>query len=279
MKKSNVFPMSRTLHRMVIVFTFLSLNAFFFTSVYLIFFRVTPTCFDGVQNQNERGTDCGGVCTNACIEIVTGKDFQTKELVFVPGGTNMFDVLGRVYNANDEIGASSFRYTFELKDGSGQVLLTRTGQNFILPHQEKNLIESNLETTGSPASVTLTFRDIVWEKASGYQEVPRVIIYQKQYNPVTNGFGFSEASGLLTNESPYDFRSIGIDVILRDQAGKPLAFNKTRQNTVKAGESRDFKLIWPKPFPGTVERVDMEIDADVYHSENFMKQYFPGGQY
>jgi hypothetical protein len=267
------------LRRVVIVSVFLSVNALFFWGVYFVFFRVTPTCFDTRQNQNEQGIDCGGVCANACIEVAIGKDFQTKELVFVPGGTNLYDVLGKVSNDNDEIGASTFRYTFELKDGSGRVLATRSGQSFILPHQEKNLIESNLETTGVPTAVTLTYSEVVWERASGYQEVPRVSIYQKQYGQVTDGFGFSAATGLLTNESPYDFRSIVIDVIVRDSRGVPLAFNKTRQDTVKAGESRDFKLVWPTPFPGAVERIDMEVDADVYHSDNFVKQYFPGGQY
>ena len=30
------------------------------------FFHKTPTCFDGVKNQNEKGLDCGGVCTRIC---------------------------------------------------------------------------------------------------------------------------------------------------------------------------------------------------------------------
>lgn len=271
--------MSRMIRRVVIVSIFFSFNTLLVLGIYFVFFRVTPTCFDAKQNQNEQGIDCGGICANACIEVVVGKDFQTKELTFVPGGQNLYDVLGRVYNGNDEIGASSFRYTFELKDKNGQVLATRTGKSFILPHQEKNLIESNLETSGIPVSVVLTYSEMIWESASGYQEVPRVSIYQKQYNQVTTGFGFSEATGLLTNESSFDFRSIIIDVILRDKDGVPLAFNKTKQDTIKAGESRDFKLVWPTPFSGTVEQVDMEVDADVYHSENFVKQYFPGGQY
>lgn len=279
MRKSNVSPMSRMLRRVVIASIFLSMNALLFWGVYVVFFRVTPTCFDGERNQNEQGIDCGGICATACIEVVKGNDLQTKELVFVPGGANLYDVLGIIANDNDEIGASSFRYTFELKDRGGTVLATRTGKSFILPHQEKNLIESNLETTGVPASVTLTYSEVAWERSSGYQEIPRVSIYQKQYNQVTNGFGFSQATGLLTNESPYDFRSIVINVVLRDGRGVPLAFNKTAQNTVKAGESRDFKLIWPTPFPGTVTQIDMTVDADVYHSENFVKQYFPGGQY
>ena len=34
--------------------------------VYNTFIKHTPTCSDIIKNQNERGTDCGGVCTHMC---------------------------------------------------------------------------------------------------------------------------------------------------------------------------------------------------------------------
>ncbi len=212
-----------------------------------------------------------------CIEEVTGQDLQIQEVTFVSGGSGRYDILGRFFNPNSAVGASQFNYTFELQDASGQVVATRSGKGYALPQETKDIIELNLETGSLPVKATLSVSDVDWEKASGYREKPAVNIYQKRYGPATSGFGFSKASGLLSNESPYDFRSIDVGVILRDASGKLLALNKTRQNNIKAGESRDFDLIWPLPFPGVVEQVDMEVDADVYHSENFSKQYFPGG--
>jgi len=41
--------------------------------------------------------------------------------------------------------------------------------------------------------------------------------------------------------------------------------------------NRDFRLVWPSAFPGRVENIEMIVDADVYHSENFIKQYFLRG--
>lgn len=269
--------MSRTLRQGVIAFVFLSLATLLLWGVYVAFIKTPETCNDGKQNQNEQGIDCGGVCTAACIEQVVGQDLQIQEVAFVSGGSSSYDILGRILNPNGAVGASEFRYTFELKDANGQVLATRSGKNYALPQETKSIIELNMETGGIPAKATLIMSDVVWEKASGYREKPAVNIYQKRYGPTTSGFGFSRASGLLSNESPYDFRSIDVGIILRDASGRIVALNKTRQNSIKAGESRDFDLVWPLPFPGTVEQVDMEVDADVYHSENFSKQYFPGG--
>lgn len=277
MRKSNVFSMSRIVRRIIIASIFLSFNALFWIGAYYAFLKAPETCFDAKQNQNEQGVDCGGVCTNACIEVVVGRDLQLKEVAFVPGGENRYDVLGRIFNANNDIGASSFRYTFELRDGTGTVLGTRSGISYILPQETKSLIELNLESSMVPTQVTLLIADVAWERLSGYQEKPTVNIYQKRYGQVTTGFGYFEAYGLLSNESLYDFRSIIVKVIARDVLGKPLAFNMTEMRTVNAQESRDFKLVWPLPFSGLVDRVDMEIDADVYHSDNFVKQYFPGG--
>lgn len=270
--------MSRLFRRLVIIGIFLSFNALLIGGIYFAFVKKPASCVDGIQNQNEQGIDCGGICTNACIEVVVGRDFETKEIAFVPGGNNRYDVMGKIFNGNDSIGAPSFRYTFQLKDASGQVLATRSGNNYILPQETKTLIEVNLESATPPASATLTMSDVSWERFTGYQEKPAINIYQKRYTPLTTGAGYSGAYGLVSNESPYDFRSLIVKVILRDSAGKPLAFNQTKQDNITAGESRDFTLIWPLPFPGTVERVDMEVDADVYHSQNFERQYFPGGQ-
>ncbi|MBP7061181.1 MAG: hypothetical protein KBA91_04390, partial [Candidatus Moranbacteria bacterium] len=255
-----------------------SVNALLWTGVYFAFLKTPESCMDGIKNQNEQGVDCGGICTNVCVEVVVGKDLQQQEVAFVPGGDQRYDVIGKIFNPNDDIGATVFHYTFELHDATGAVLVSRTGESYILPQEGKSLIELNLESAGVPTQATLTLTDISWERLSGYRERPSINIYQKRYDQVTNGFGFSEAYGLLSNESPYDFRSIVVRVILRDAFGKPLAMNMTDLRTVSAQESRDFKLVWPTPFPGVVDHVDMEIDADVYHSDNFIRQYFSGGE-
>src|SRR6185369_14438554 len=270
---------SRTAKRAIIAAIFLSIVFLLFTGVYFAFIKSPESCFDAKKNQDEQGVDCGGVCTMACKEIVTGEDFQIKELSYVPGGNNQYDVLAKLYNPNDQAGASSFRYEFELKDDTGNVIVSRSGQSYILPQETKDIIELNLETPARPAVLSIQITNIEWEKLAGFREKPSLNIYQKRYNQIVSGVGFGEAYGVVSNESPYDFRSLTVKVILRDAAGQLLALNTTEMRSVSSGEERDFRLIWPAPFEGIVEKVDMVVDADVYHSDNFMKQYFPGGRF
>lgn len=270
--------MSRVARQVTVAIVFFILLVLLGVAVYYLFIKAPETCFDGKQNQDETGSDCGGVC-GACQEIIQGEDLSLLETAYVPAGSGKFDVLAKVYNSNDNAGASSFQYRFELKDAQGQVVAERTGQSYILPQETKYLIELNLIASQQPVSATLSISDIVWERFEGYREKPDIRIYQRRYQEISSGVGFSEANGLVSNESPYDFRSILVKIVLRDGSGKPLAVHMTEMRSVSAQQRRDFRLVWPTAFPGTVERVEMEVDADAYHSENFIRQYFRQGKY
>lgn len=268
----------RSLKQVIVFLVYFTLAMSLSVAVYFAFIKAPETCFDNKQNQNEAGIDCGGVCT-ACKEIIVGEDLRFTEVAFVPGGNGKYDVLGKVYNPNDVEGASSFAYTVVLKDSAGTVLTTRSGRSYILPQENKYILELSLATAVAPATVAFSVESVEWARFSGYQEKPAVNIYQKSYSAISSGVGFGEARGLISNESPYDFRTIVVKVVLRDTGGSPRAFNSTEIRTVLSGEERDFRLVWPNAFPGTVEKVEMEVDADVYHSDNFIRQYLPGGKF
>lgn len=271
--------LSRRAKQSVIALVYFIIAVLLGIFVYYAFIKAAETCFDSKQNQNETGIDCGGICATTCKDNIVGEDLQFTEMAFVPGENEKYDVLAKVYNPNDVAGASSFVYTVTLKDSAGTVLATRSGRSYILPQENKYLLELNLAAAVVPATVAFTVESVEWSRLSGYQKKPAVNIYQKSYSEISSGVGFGEAKGLLANESSFDFRSIVVRVVLRDSTGKPLAFNSTEIRTVRAGEERDFRLVWPSAFPGAVEKVEMEVDADVYHSDNFIRQYLPGGKF
>ena len=271
--------MLRPLKQVIIFLIYFALVMSASVIVYYVFIKAPETCFDGIKNENEKKIDCGGVCQAGCQEVITGADLIVKESAFVTGNNGQYDILVKIYNPNDEVGASSFSYTLTLQDATGTILATRSGKNYILPQENKYLLHLNVDVASVPTTVVLQVDSIEWARFSGYQEKPTINIYQKRYNQISSGAGFSEAYGLLSNESPYDFRTILVYVILRDAGDRPLAFNSTEMYSVQSHEERDFRLVWPSAFLGTVEKVEMEVDADVYHSDNFMRQYLPSGKF
>lgn len=239
-----------------------------------------PSCSDGKQNQGERGADCGGPCAKACPMALVPDPLVVREVAFVPGGgEGEYDVLAKAYNPNDELGASVLPYVFRLEDASGNVLAEAGGTGFILPQETKTFLLVGLRSATAPQRVEVSFPDPEWEKFSGYKEKPALSILNRRYERISSGPFFGEVQGTLVNDSVFDFRSILVKVVLRDVNGKPLAFNQTEMNTVRTRENRYFSLKWPKAFPGEVVQVDIEPEADIYHEENFIRQYVEPGRF
>ena len=267
----------RRTKQFIIAFIFWGSVIAFFTALYFGFFYTAPTCFDGKWNQDEQGIDCGGSCS-ACQETVVGEDFLFEETSVLPGGDGRYDVFAKVRNPNSDIGATSFHYVFEIKDASGAVLATDTGESSLLPRETRYLMSIGLASSSVPATASIKVSDVSWEKFSGFGTSTLFSVYDQRFELLYDGTGFGAASGLVANESPYDFRSVYVKVILRDSTGKAIAFNKTKLDSLVSHEQRDFRLVWPTAFAGTVARVEVEADADFYHADSFINQYLPSGR-
>lgn len=261
--------------RTIIIAIFL---AVFLMVVWFIYYllKPAPTCTDGVKNQNEEQVDCGGVC-GKCEKIIA-QDLTSQESGFVSSGAvNKYDLYSRVSNPNNIFGSSEFQYEFRVKNSSGQVIATRTGKGFILPGESKYAVQNNVETDKVPDSVEFIISNTNWIEFKDYYEKPQLKIINKQYSPIMSGVGFSEAIGLLKNESPYDFSLISIDVILKDAQDKVIGLNSTEMRTVKSGENRDFKVLWLSRFPGEVMNVEVQAEANIFDSESFSTKHFQSG--
>lgn len=252
--------------------------------VYLLFFLLVgvgvvfllkpkATCFDGKQNQNEQGTDCGGICTTACIPKIVGNDLLVREITFVPADRGRYDIVARVFNPNNDIGASTFRYALLLRDSTGQEIARFDGTSFILPQETKTLLAFNLEPPQTPVKAVVELSDFQWTRLQDHRAKPELNIYSKRYVEHPTDSAFGAVLGTLVNESTYDLRTIQIKVVLRDSTGKPLAVNQSEMRTVNVGREMDLHLVFPQPFVGTVAQVDAEVEANIFDSENFIQRY------
>ncbi len=263
--------MTRNTKRVVIISIYVSVVTLISVLVYLII-ATRPTCYDGKKNQAEKGIDCGGPC-HPCEKKITAKDLEVIEKYFVYGGNkNNFDVMIKINNPNNQYGVASFNYKIQLVDQAGNVLSQKTGVNFILPEENKYIIEQNFQSNNKPNSIKFSIDNINWQKFSNYRAEPLLSIYNKNY---TEEDGKNKMFGLLKNESYFDFNSIEIDIILRDSNGKPVALGKNEMRTVKSQEQRDFKIIWPYKFSGSVVDGEIRAEANVFDSNNFIKKYLP----
>lgn len=249
----------------------------FSTILYFFYVSFLPpeTCMDGKKNQNETATDCGGVCA-PCVVMPVLEDIRILETVWVLGGKgNEYDFLAKISNPNNDYGASGVSYTFRVLDASGAVLAEKSGLSFILPKEQKYLVETSIPLSGLPERVECVLGTINWEKFSGYKEKPDLDVLNRRFERATSSVDFGVAKGLVVNRSPFDFTDLGIVVVLRDESSRVVAIQKTAMQTLRSGEQRDFTLPWPDPFSGDVQKVEVQTNANVYRTETFIREYLP----
>lgn len=255
----------------------ISVYAVLFT---LLIFRVyswlspEATCFDGVKNQNEQEVDCGGICPKACEKIEVQALSVSRSGAVSSGIAGKYDFYAEVTNPNAIFGSKKFDYLIDFKDSSGQVIASRKGSSFILPGERKYVVENNIDSAHAAASFNFEISNPEWAEFNDYYEKPNIQIVNKNYNKISGGAGFSEAVGLLKNESTFDFEIIKIQVILKDNDGNIVALNSTQMKTVKSGEERDFKVFWPNSFSGTVGNMETQAEVNVFDSDTFLKRFY-----
>jgi len=241
--------------------------------------KPAPNCFDGKQNQDEQGADCGGVCAKKC-PVVAKENLIVRQTGYVESGiAGSYDIYAEVANPNSLVGSDKFSYKFSVKNAAGEVMAEPSGTSFILPADKKYVVETNVSAKETPASVELTVSDPRWVETDDTYEKPELKVISKNYNEITSGVGFSEVTGLLKNESPFDFNSVKLRILLKDEEGEIIAINSTQMNTVNAGENRDFRVSWPNKFPGSVSQMDVQAEVNVFDSEAFVKKYFMPGRF
>ncbi len=259
--------------KIVIIFIYLTIFLLFSLSFYL-YFRPQPSCFDGKQNQNEQGIDCGGICIKEC-NIVKAKPLIIGKVGVVSAGVEgKYDFYAKVINPNAVFGSQKFTYTLKFKNSTGKVTVIQKNNGFILPSEKKYIVVENVSSDGKPIAINLKINSSNWVKFKDYYENPNIKIINKSYSETSNSVNFAEAYGLLKNESPYDFNVIKVEVFLKDVNGKIVALNSTQMNTVNAGEQRDFKIFWPHRFGSSVSNMEVQAEVNIFNSQIFIKKFF-----
>lgn len=265
--------MSNTNKKISIILIYLAVFLIIVFTVYK-FLQPKPTCNDGIINQNEEQVDCGGVCA-PCVQEISVDEIEIIESGFVYGGNNKFDVFAKIKNPNYQYGSSSFEYHFILKDSSGNIIGEKKETGFILPYETKYIIETNIESNQSPAGLEVIISGEQWEEFSGYEE-PALGIYNKRFSDSEGGAFTAEAVGFMRNDSYFDFGSIKINIILKNEQEDVVAVNTSVLNTIKSGEEREFRVTWPYRFDFSVRNFEAEAEANVYDADNFIQGYLTG---
>ena len=225
------------------------------------YFREAPTCADNKKNQGEEGIDCGGPC-RACDEINL-KNVQVLWVKALPTTGNNYDLAARIKNLNQNHGSPALSYEFKIYDLNNNLIGSRTGTGFIMPREEKYLIELRVSASAQAAKVALLITETSWQKTTKYEDI-RLSIFEKKYQLIDSENIYSEASGIIKNSSYFDLKNTRINVALKDEKGELVAVNLVELVDLVAGQERYFSAPWFFRFVGSVFSIDIEPTVNVF---------------
>src|SRR3989344_3830137 len=105
--------------------------------VYLIFFRTTASCFDNIQNQNETGADCGGVCGIDCELKYINPLTVSRPLIFK--NNDQISLWAKIRNPNLAYGSDKMEYKINFYDSQNNLLLSLSRSAFIYAGEAKDI--------------------------------------------------------------------------------------------------------------------------------------------
>jgi hypothetical protein len=230
--------------------------ALFFAALTLLswylFFYAPPTCFDGIQNQDEQGIDCDGSCALMCIAPRVDADW-TRSVRTAPG---VYHGVSLIKNPLTNVRGTGLKYTMSLYDAGNILVAERRGAFDLDPGATRVLFESNV-TTGErvPVRALLRVDGGVWEKADSTVDYIRIIPGVVDEKALT----FTASIENVTAEPQND---IVADALLYDAEGILVTASETRIPILGPRERQEVVFTWPEQFARPIRTSDIVVRFD-----------------
>lgn len=222
---------------------------------YVTFFKVTPTCFDNKQNQNELGIDCGGICAKLC-------PFQAKTIV--PLWSRVFHVAGDVYSAvayveNQNVTAGVKKIDYELRVYDADNILASdpiVGSTFIGPNDKTAIFETPIKTGNRVPTVaffkfTSSPEFITTDPKYG---VPQLASENVKFTNVTAA---PKLSADIVNPTLFDYADIPVVALLYDADGNLVSASQTHIDSLPQQSRETVYFTWPTKFDTAVTKIEI----------------------
>lgn len=220
--------------------------------VYVKFIKHDPTCFDKKQNQDERGIDCGGVCSLMCSADIKPLLPLWTRPIKITG--DVYSVVSYIENQNMGNGVERVPYEIRMYDSSN-ILVTEPiiGTTFIGPNDRTAIYETGIKVGNrTPKTAFITFgQPIIFTKVADQYNDQNLII---ENDVLTDIDTMPKLSADVRNTTFATFYNIPVVVIIYDTNGNAIATSQTVIDQIDSEETISVYFTWPDPFDGVPAR-------------------------
>ena len=230
---------------------------FLFIGAVIVFFNIyknqQPSCFDGKQNSDEQGIDCGGNCAKVCEAGATDVRIDWVRAFRVKDG--IWSVAAYLENPNINYQAQNVSYKFRVYDSNNTLIAEPAGVTFIPAGQSFGVFEGWLQVGDRiPARATLEWPGKPnWTKVTSQSD----FIIIKDVTRTTDAGGLPRVSAVLENQGLKTIKNIAGFVVVYDNFGNAIAASETIIDQVAGGATSNMIFSWPTPFVDQIGRVEI----------------------
>jgi len=215
-------------------------------------FNKEPTCFDGKQNGQEFGVDCGGICEKLCTIQISDPALIWSRSFKVADG--VYNSVAYIENPNFNSGVLNIPYTFKLFDNKNLLIAERKGSTYISPNSVTPIFEGVI-STGQRIPVKTFFefdRFPEW-----YQSDNERTLLSVKDMVLTGEDSSPRIDAVLSNSSIEDIKDIEVVVIVFDSRDNAIAVSSTFVERLADRSSRNLVFTWPNAFDTKPSRIEI----------------------
>ena len=226
-----------------------------FALVYMLYLYNPPTCFDNVQNGEERGVDCGGACSRICaFEIIQPSSVWARSFRV---SDNQYNAVAYIENKNRIAATPEIGYTFSLYDEKG-LITERSGVTILPPDSVYPIFESRIDTQGRVPTQTF----ITLDEASLW--VPAVAAdsqFTVKTRQLFNADTKPRLEAILQNNELTEIKKVEIIATIFDANGNALTSSRTFIDNFPPRSEETAVFTWPEPIAKTVRSCEVPTDV------------------
>lgn len=182
-------------------------------------------------------------------------------------GDNKYDIVIEIRNPNQKNALTQLKYKFIYDNQESEEKTT-----FLLPQQNKKLIDFNVESNKIIRDVDIEIIDTNWQRLSftEIQKLPSEIFkisnQEMHFNNENNARNWIEFKA--TNNSPYNWKETQFYVSLY-LGSKMVAINQVKTDNFYSLESKNLKASWFQKIPAYVT-FEIEGETNLLNPENYI---------
>lgn len=221
--------------------------------IYAIFIKHTPTCSDNIQNQDEIGVDCGGVCPRACLDQVVDQPLISWARVFPVSGS-IYNLVAYIQNPNVTYIGSPTRYLFKVFDKDNTLIDVAEDTVSTPPTHIYPIFEQGFNAGKKiPDHVTFEFiENVVWFKYKGLKSELNVT-----EEVLSNATTTPRLDATISNKTTNVYKDIEVVAILYDDAGNAIQVSRTFIPILADNDSTHVSFTWPNAFDRPVATIEI----------------------